>query len=64
MAFLTKKTVGLAVILLGGLTMVHGAAAGQAWETLLGLVVLLIGAALLVYKIVQRNSPVADEPKR
>jgi uncharacterized membrane protein HdeD (DUF308 family) len=64
MAFLTKKTVGLAVILLGGLTMVHGAAAGQAWETLLGLVVLLIGAALLVYKIVQRNSPVVDEPKR
>jgi uncharacterized membrane protein HdeD (DUF308 family) len=64
MNFLTKKTGGLAVILLGGLTLVHGAAAGQAWETLLGLVLLLIGAALLVYKVVQRNAPVIDEPKR
>ena len=64
MAFLTKKTGGLAVILLGGLTLVHGAATGQVWETLVGLLLLLIGAALLVSKIVQRNAPVVDEPKR
>jgi uncharacterized membrane protein HdeD (DUF308 family) len=57
MTLLSKKTGGLALTLLGGLTLAHGAAAGRTWETLLGLLVLAIGVALLTAKIVRRNTP-------
>ena len=56
MTLLTKKLAGLALILLGGLTAVHGASDGRTWEVFLGLVVMVIGAALLAAKIMRRNS--------
>jgi hypothetical protein len=37
MALLSKKILGVGLTLLGGLTLAHGASAGRAWETLLGL---------------------------
>jgi hypothetical protein len=61
MMLLAKKTAGLALTLLGGLAMVHGAAAGRAWETWTGLVVLAAGVALLAIKVVRRNAPTAEQ---
>jgi hypothetical protein len=60
MTLLTKKAAGLGLTLLGGLTVAHGASAGQAWEALAGLVVLAIGVGLLAAKVVRRNTPPAD----
>jgi hypothetical protein len=57
MTLLSKKVVGLGLTLLGGLTIAHGASADRAWETLVGLLVLAIGVALLAAKIVRRNTP-------
>jgi uncharacterized membrane protein HdeD (DUF308 family) len=57
MTLLSKKVAGVGLALLGGLTLAHGASAGQAWETLLGLLTLAIGVALLVAKVVRRNAP-------
>jgi len=61
MAFLTKKTGGLALVLLGGLTLVHGVSAGRVWETLAGLLLLAIGAALLALKVVRRNTSIIGD---
>ena len=57
MMLLSKKVAGLGLTLLGGLTVAHGASAGRAWEALLGLLVVGIGAVLLAAKIVRRNTP-------
>ena len=59
-----KKVAGLALVLLGGLTATHGAANGTTWETLLGLLGLAIGVALLALKVVRRNTPDARQPNR
>lgn len=56
MTLLFKKIGGLALLLLGGLMAAHGGAAGQTWEVLFGLAVAAIGGALLVAKIIRRNS--------
>ena len=55
MTLLSKKVAGLGFVLLGGLAAAHGGAAGQAWEMLLGLLLVMLGSALLVAKIVRRN---------
>jgi hypothetical protein len=64
MAFLKKKVFGLALILLGGLSLVHGAAAGWVWEILVGLALLAAGIALLILKVVGRNPPIIGDAKR
>jgi hypothetical protein len=56
MTLFTKKAAGIGLTLLGGLAMVHGAAAGQPWETWVGLLVLAVGLGLLAAKIVRRNT--------
>jgi uncharacterized membrane protein HdeD (DUF308 family) len=62
MACLVKKVGGLVLVLLGGLTIAHGAVAEQAWEILPGLILVIIGAALLAAKILRRNtSPTGGE---
>ena len=62
MTLLIKKVAGLACVLLGGLMIAHAASAGRTWETLLGLLVVLVGVALLAMKIVNRNIRSADRP--
>jgi hypothetical protein len=57
MIFIKKKVAGVVLVLLGGLMTAHGGSTGQMWETLLGLLVAMIGAGLLVAKIVRRNDP-------
>jgi hypothetical protein len=57
MTLLTKKTGGLGLLLLGGLTLAHGASGGRTWEVLVGVLLLAIGSALLTAKIVRRNTP-------
>ena len=64
MTLLTKKTAGVAFTLLGGLAVAHGASAGQTWETMVGLLVLAIGVALLSAKIVRRNTPTERQINR
>ncbi|HWE15738.1 MAG TPA: hypothetical protein VG758_00940 [Hyphomicrobiaceae bacterium] len=64
MTLLSKKVAGLGLILLGGLTVAHGASAEQTWEILLGLLVLAIGVALLAAKIVRRNTPTERHTNR
>jgi hypothetical protein len=62
MPYLVKKVGGLALVLLGGLTIVHGVVAEQTWEILPGLILLVIGAALLGAKILRRDTfPAAGE---
>jgi hypothetical protein len=56
MPYLVKKVGGLALVLLGGLTIVHGVVAEQTWEILPGLILAVIGAALLGVKILRRNT--------
>jgi hypothetical protein len=56
MPYLVKKVGGLALVLLGGLTIAHGGVAGQTWEMLPGLILMVIGAWLLGFKILRRNT--------
>jgi hypothetical protein len=56
MPYLVKKVGGLALILLGGLTIAHGVVAQQTWEIVPGLILAIIGAALLAGKILRRNT--------
>ena len=56
MTLLVKKIGGLGLFLLGGLTAAHGGAAGRNWEIFLGLLLAMIGGALLAAKIMRRNS--------
>jgi hypothetical protein len=66
MTLLIKKVAGLACVLLGGLMIAHAASAGRTWETLLSILVVLVGVGLLAMKIVNRNIhrniPSADRP--
>jgi hypothetical protein len=62
MTLLVKKVAGLACVLLGGLTIAHAASAGRTWETLVGLLVVIIGVVLLAMKIARRNISSADRP--
>jgi uncharacterized membrane protein HdeD (DUF308 family) len=55
MPYLVKKVGGLALVLLGGLTIAHGLVAEQTWEILPGLILIIIGVALLASKILRRN---------
>ena len=57
MILLVKKVGGLALILLGGLIAAHGGTRGERWELLAGLVLVMIGAGILVMKIMRRNFP-------
>jgi hypothetical protein len=54
--YVVKKVGGLALVLLGGLTIAHGMVAGQAWEALPGLILMIGGAALLGAKVLRRNT--------
>jgi hypothetical protein len=56
MPYLVKKVGGLALVLLGGLIIVHGVVAEQMWEIFPGLIVMIIGAALLGAKVLRRNT--------
>ena len=56
MPLLVKKVGGLALVLLGGLAIVHGVVAEQTWEIIPGLLLMVIGAALLGAKILRRNT--------
>jgi hypothetical protein len=56
MPYLVKKVGGLALVLLGGLTIAHGGVTGQTWEMLPGLILMVIGAGLLGFKILRRNT--------
>ena len=60
---LKKKMAGLGLVLVGGLITTHGAVVYATWEIVLGLAVLVIGAALLSLKIVRRNMPDAGETR-
>ena len=55
MPYIVKKVGGLALVLLGGLTIAHGLAAEQRWEIVPGLILAIIGAALMGVKILRRN---------
>jgi hypothetical protein len=56
MTLLIKKVGGLGLLLLGGLTAAHGGSAGRNWEVFLGLLVAVIGGAILAAKIIRRNN--------
>ena len=62
MTLLIKKVAGLACVLLGGLVIAHAASAGRTWETLVGLLVVIICVVLLAMKIARRNISSADRP--
>jgi len=55
MTYLMKKVVGLGLVLLGGLTAVHGNVTGETWEMSAGVLLAVIGVVLLAMKIVRRN---------
>jgi hypothetical protein len=55
MMLLSKETVGLMFVLLGGLGAAHGGSAGQSWEILVGVLLVISGVALLVAKILRRD---------
>jgi hypothetical protein len=63
MPYLVKKVGGLALILLGGLSITHGVVAEQTWEIPPGLILLVVGAALLGTKILRRNTFPANGEK-
>jgi hypothetical protein len=63
MTLLVKKAVGIVLTLLGGLTLAHGAAVGDRWEVLTGLVGLALGLGLLAAKVARRNEPTAGQPR-
>ena len=56
MPYLLKKVGGLALVLLGGLVITHAVVAEQTWEILPGLILVIIGVALLAAKILRRNT--------
>jgi uncharacterized membrane protein len=62
MILLIKKVGGLVFVLLGGLTIAHAASTGRTWETVLGLLLVIIGVGLLAMKIVHRNIASANPP--
>ena len=61
MTLLKMKAAGLGLVLVGGLTMAHGAAVGRTWETVIGLLIVGVGAALLAAKVIRRTAPAAGD---
>lgn len=57
MILMIKKVGGLALVLLGGLLVAHGALVGPVWEILVGLLLVLAGMTLLAMKVAHRNWP-------
>jgi protein-S-isoprenylcysteine O-methyltransferase Ste14 len=62
MTILLKKTVGLGLVLLGGLTAAHGGSVGQTWEISAGFLLAMVGAILLIMKIAICNRVPASRP--
>ncbi|HEX6000764.1 MAG TPA: hypothetical protein VFZ16_15420 [Hyphomicrobiaceae bacterium] len=56
MPYMVKKVGGLVLVLLGGLTVAHGAVGRLGWEILGGLIVMALGAGLMGAKILRRNT--------
>ncbi len=56
MPYMVKKVGGLVLVLLGGLTVAHGAVGRLGWEILGGLIVTALGAGLMGAKILRRNT--------
>jgi hypothetical protein len=56
MPYMVTKVGGLALVLLGGLTVAHSGVTGLAWETLGGLVLIALGAGLMGLKVLRRNT--------
>ena len=56
MPYLVKKVGGLALVLVGGLTIAEGVVAERTWEILPGLILMIIGAGLLGAKVSRRNT--------
>jgi len=57
MLLLIKKIAGLALILLGGLMVAHGGFSSVSWEVVTGTLLIIAGVAILIMKIVGRNTP-------
>lgn len=64
MTLLVKKIGGLGLFLIGGLIAAHGGSDGRLWELFLGLLVAAIGGALLVAKIMRRNTAPLETLRR
>ena len=62
MILLIKKIAGLALILLGGLMVAHGGFASVSWEVVTGTLLVIAGVAVLIMKIVGRNTPTRPLP--
>ena len=56
MMLLIKKIAGLALILLGGLIVAHGGFSSVTWEVVMGSLMIIAGVAILILKIVSRNT--------
>jgi hypothetical protein len=56
MPYVVKKVGGLALVLLGGLTVAHGGVTGLGWEVLGGLILVGLGVGLMGLKILHRNT--------
>lgn len=57
MILLIKKIAGLALVLLGGLMVAHGGFSSVSWEVVTGTLLIIAGVAILIMKIVGRNTP-------
>jgi uncharacterized membrane protein HdeD (DUF308 family) len=62
MILLIKKIAGLALILLGGLMVAHGGFTSVSWEVVTGTLLIVAGVAILIMKIVSRNTPTRSLP--
>jgi uncharacterized membrane protein HdeD (DUF308 family) len=62
MILLIKKIAGLALILLGGLMVAHGGFSSVSWEIVTGTPLMIAGVAILIMKIVGRNTPTRSLP--
>jgi uncharacterized membrane protein HdeD (DUF308 family) len=62
MILLIKKIAGLALILVGGLMVAHGGFSSVSWEVVTGTLLMIAGVAILIMKIVGRNTPTRSLP--
>ena len=62
MVLLIKKITGLALILVGGLMAALGGFTSVAWEIVIGSLLIIAGVAVLIMKIVSRNTPSRSVP--
>jgi hypothetical protein len=61
MPYMVKKVGGLALVLVGGLTVAHGGVTGLGWEMLGGVILMALGAGVMGLKILRRNTFQADK---